>query len=198
VVRGVTSEVRTDLFSLEVPADATTVPEIAVTVRESVPAGVHTYVELPWDEIDPWACGALALAGLRLKVRTGGMVASAFPDEVSLGRAIQVSVGAELPFKLTAGLHNAVRHHDPVTGFEHHGFVNVLCATAHAVAGRGLPDIVALLAEQRVERLLGELSSLDAVAARRVRRSFVAFGTCSIDEPLNDLHQLGALQEDLR
>jgi hypothetical protein len=195
VVRLVTREARTELFSLEVPADATNLPELAATVRESVPAGVRTYVELPWAEIDPWACETLALADLRLKVRTGGTMASAFPDEVSLGRAIQASVCAGLPFKLTAGLHNAVRHRDPISGFEHHGFVNVLCATAHTLAGGSLPDIVALLAEQRADRLLGELRSLDSVAARRVRSSFVAFGTCSIDEPLNDLHQLKAIPE---
>ena len=43
----------------------------------------------------------------------------------------------ETPFKCTAGLHNAVRHRAADTGFEHHGFLNVLLATRQAFDGAG-------------------------------------------------------------
>ena len=51
-----------------------------------------------------------AEAGLRLKFRTGGLEASAFPTAEVLAGWIDAALDRETPFKCTAGLHNAVRH----------------------------------------------------------------------------------------
>ena len=67
------------------------------------------------------------------KFRTGGLAAELFPTPVELAAVICACRDRELPFKLTAGLHHAMRHTDPETGFTHHGFLNVLAATC---AGR--------------------------------------------------------------
>ena len=75
-------------------------------------------------------------AGLRLKFRTGGLEAHLFPTAEVLAAWIDAALDRETAFKCTAGLHRALRHRDPETGFEHHGFLNVLTATAAGLRGR--------------------------------------------------------------
>ena len=75
-----------------------------------------------------------AEAGLRLKFRTGGLDAAAFPSSEVLAGWIDAALDRETQFKCTAGLHRAVRHTGE-DGFEHHGFLNVLLATRRAFDG---------------------------------------------------------------
>jgi len=145
------------------------------------------YVELPhvansghWLE----AADVVAEHGLRLKFRTGGLEAELFPHPHALSRWIEAALDRETPFKCTAGLHNAVAHTDPETGFEHHGFLNVLAATEAALAGG---DVHAVLAErdpQAVAELAGKVPE-------GTRHWFTSFGSCSVLEPLEDLVNLG-------
>jgi hypothetical protein len=154
---------------------------------------VPVYVELP--NVDPsgsWleAADAVAAAELRLKFRTGGLESHLFPSPGSVATWIDVALDRETPFKCTAGLHNAVRHTDPETGFEHHGFVNVLVATRLAFDGAGPAEVSEAL-EQRDGTALAETArELDLAGARRW---FTSFGSCSVAEPLADLKELGLI-----
>jgi hypothetical protein len=98
-------------------------------------------------------------------------------------------------FKCTAGLHHAVRHTAQDTGFEHHGFLNVLLGTAAALSGADASDVTAVLADRDGVRLADQASRLDADAAAEVRGLFRSFGTCSTDEPVTDLVTLGLVSE---
>lgn len=80
------------------------------------------------------------------KFRTGGLAAELFPTPVELAAVICACRDRELPFKLTAGLHHAVRHTDPDTGLVHHGFLNVLAATLAAVGGAEPAELAGILA----------------------------------------------------
>ena len=121
------------------------------------------------------------------KFRTGGLAAELFPTPVELAAVICACRDRELPFKLTAGLHHALRHTDPETGFTHHGFLNVLVAAAIAVDGAEVADVAEVLAAT---------DALPLVEPARVRRDrsrelWVGFGSCSMIEPLTDLIRLG-------
>ena len=153
------------------------------------------YVELPLDAVDQQACRVLAAGRCRLKLRTGGTTVAAFPTETDLARAIRQVTRQRLPFKLTAGLHRAVRHRDPATGFEHHGFLNVVLATAAALAGSPTSSIASILGIRSPVIVAAAMRRLSPGTARSVRRQFESFGTCSIDEPLGDLVALGLLAE---
>ena len=151
------------------------------------------YVEIPhvgstarWLE----AADVVAERELRLKFRTGGLDAELFPHPHALGRWIAAALDRETPFKCTAGLHNAVAHTDPETGFEHHGFLNILAATEALLAGGDATDVLA-------ERDPATVAALAAKVPDSTRRWFTSFGSCSVLEPLEDLANLGLLDAGL-
>jgi hypothetical protein len=99
-----------------------------------------------------------------------------------------------LRFKLTAGLHHAVRHTDPTTGFEHHGFLNVVLAV-HAALTESDDDLAAMLAERDASVVAAAVADLDESARGLVRSRFLSLGTCSITDPVDDLRGLGLLEK---
>ena len=101
-------------------------------------------------------------------------------------------VEAELPFKATAGLHHAVRNTDPATGFEQHGFLNVLAAVDAAQRGAATAQVAALLAERDASAVAARVAGLRDRAVA-VRDAFRSFGPCSIDDPRDELTALGLL-----
>ncbi|OIV35426.1 hypothetical protein BIV57_21595 [Mangrovactinospora gilvigrisea] len=175
-------------------------PDTAAAVAaldELLPKEAAGFVELPWRSLEA-GLDALAAStspdGLRAKFRTGGTDASAFPTEAQLAGAIAGAVRRGLAFKCTAGLHHAVRRADPETGFEHHGFLNVILATAAALDDPSdTAAVAAALAERDPQAVAERIRALDGPRAAAVRGRFTSFGTCSIDEPVCDLVDLGLL-----
>jgi hypothetical protein len=127
------------------------------------------------------------------KFRTGGLAAELFPTPVELAAVICACRDRELPFKLTAGLHHAVRYTDPETGFVHHGFLNVLAAALAAASGGEVAEVAELLAAT------DPVSIIEPIRARRgqERPLWIGFGSCSIVEPVADLGQLGLIESRL-
>ena len=134
------------------------------------------------------ALDEVAAADLRLKFRTGGMSVELFPSAVDLGTAIDAALDRELPFKCTAGLHHAVRHRARDTGFEHHGFLNVLLAVRAALDGG---DVTSSLDERDPSVVVARLEGLGSDALVRARRWFTSFGCCGVSDPYDDLVALG-------
>jgi hypothetical protein len=135
----------------------------------------------------------VARHGLAAKVRCGGVEARAFPTPAQLAAFVRESVDAGLAFKATAGLHHAVRYRDPATGFDHHGFLNLLLATCRAAEGVGAPQIEAALLVDDASELAAQARAISPGISRRARSSFLAYGSCSTSEPVEDLAQLGLL-----
>ena len=134
------------------------------------------------------ALDELAAVDHRLKLRTGGLEEDTFPSPHELATCIVAALDRELRFKCTAGLHHAVRHTDPETGFDHHGFLNVLLATRASLDGAGVDDVAAVLDTRDGVALTRDL---DADALTSARRWFTSFGSCSVLDPLDDLTKLG-------
>jgi hypothetical protein len=123
------------------------------------------------------------------KFRAGGLAAELFPTPVELAAVICACRDRRLPFKLTAGLHNAVRHTDPETGFVHHGFLNVLVAAAVAVEGAEVAEVAEVLGATEP----GPLTAAGRARRDRARPLWVGFGSCSVVEPLTDLVRVGLI-----
>jgi hypothetical protein len=154
---------------------------------------VPVFVEIPRDARRRHVIEALSGTGFMAKLRTGGVRAELYPDERELAAAIASLTAAGVPFKATAGLHHAVRNTDPETGFEQHGFLNVLAATAAALDDADEAELLDLLADRDAARVGDRVRALTP----SVRDAFRSFGTCSITEPVGELVGLGLLDPGL-
>jgi len=132
------------------------------------------------------AMDELSEGGLGAKLRCGGLKPSSYPSVEAVAAFIAEACAAGVPFKATAGLHHPLRHFNPAAGVMMHGFLNVLAAAVHAPhTDRG--RLEAIVASERLE----ELDLTDETEIRRARRErFVSFGSCSFEEPLEDLRAL--------
>jgi hypothetical protein len=169
--------------------------------------GGQVFFEVPWsgpsgEHLDVLAAvRAESHRSLGAKIRCGGTVAEAFPPAEAVAEFVSGCVRRRLPFKATAGLHHPYRHLDEETGFTHHGFVNVLVASALAHGGEAAPTLVEVLSD-------GEASHFDLSASglswmgHRVGAAdlgamrtelFVGYGSCSFVEPVEDLTAIGVL-----
>jgi hypothetical protein len=136
------------------------------------------------------------------KLRTGGLVAGAFPACEDIASVIAGCRQEHLALKFTAGLHHPIRHHNDDIGVMMHGFLNVfgagLLAHTHNLS---VPEITTILAETEAtafgfdetgfawRHLKAEISTI-----RNLRsRSLCGFGSCSFSEPRDDLFGLALL-----
>ncbi|WP_083840826.1 hypothetical protein [Saccharomonospora marina] len=187
-------ESRNELLSLrmvEMPAPSDVDEVWLERVSEFVPEDVVRVVE-PRRGVG-WLDGVRKVIehGSWPKIRCGGLSSENFPsiDDV----ADFLSVVSSYPgasFKATNSLQRAVRYTDQATGFEHHGFLNVLVASARCLCGG---DVRAALACTDGESLAGEVSQFSDPAATAVRSLFTSYASASFAEPIADLKGLGLL-----
>ncbi len=197
----VATDPRLRLRAVEVPvgqdADQTSAVETVATALDNAPlAATAGYIELPLAALADQSSAASLLAivaerGYRPKLRTGGVTAAAFPTAATLAAGLSAVIERRAPFKCTAGLHHAIRHTAADTGFEHHGFLNVLLAVAAGIDGANIADLADLLSQRDPQIVVGRLAALAADLVADTRYFFTSFGTCSIDEPVADLVALG-------
>ncbi len=172
----------------------------------SEPGEVYFEIPIASDLQDRLA--AVAAAGGRAKIRTGGVSAELFPAPADLARFLKACAGEKVAFKATAGLHHAIRSEHPMTANEHgaivlmHGFLNVFLAAALAYCDRSGTDVVeAALNERQASAFAFDdggvtiqgrrLSCEDLALARR--RFALSYGSCSLDQPIDDLKMLGLI-----
>ncbi|MFK0247848.1 hypothetical protein ACIQUM_24410 [Amycolatopsis azurea] len=183
------AELPVKLDALEIAVPDGMGPDELLAAISAVTAPV--FVEIPRDDRRVPLLTALSGTGHRAKFRTGGVRADLYPDEAELAAAVRAAVEAGVPFKATAGLHHALRNTDPETGFEQHGFLNLMLATDAVLTGG---DAEAALAERDGAVVSGRLRGLEPERAVAVRAGFTSFGTCSITDPLTELAGLGLLE----
>jgi hypothetical protein len=182
------------LAGIEVP-DVAAAAHAAAAARAATAHGVDIAVEVPRTERRDEVLDALASSGGRAKLRTGGLRRELFPSPDELAATIAACVDRGVAFKCTAGLHHAVRHIDPATGFVHHGFLNILAATAAIIRGERA-QAAALLGGDDPTALTGEVRGWSGEQVTQTRSAFTSFGTCSVAEPVADLVALGLLPAD--
>lgn len=157
-------------------------------------SGLPGYVEVPASDSPEEVLDVLATVPAAAKLRTGGLEAAAFPSDAHVARFIMACVEREMAFKCTAGLHFAVRHREESHGFERQGFANILLATHAALSGASVEVVTQLLGDRDEDAVTAAVLALRCDQLRRARSLYRSFGTCSVEEPVEDLVRLGLLQ----
>jgi hypothetical protein len=141
------------------------------------------------------------LATFGYKLRTGGVTADAFPTSAQIAGALVAPATHQLPIKFTAGLHHPIRQFRDEVKTKMHGFLNVLGAAVLAAEHRWDARQTSLMLEDGDAASFSFTEDFFAwrewkvdVERLRYRRKFVtSFGSCSFDEPREDLRALGFL-----
>ncbi|MFL6551760.1 MAG: hypothetical protein ACJ8KF_03755 [Chthoniobacterales bacterium] len=141
------------------------------------------------------------MAKFGYKLRTGGVTADAFPTSAQIARALVTAATYQLPIKFTAGLHHPIQQFRDEVKTKMHGFLNVLGAAVLAAEHQWEADQTVMMLEDEDPRSFSFTDDFFMwrdwkidVEPLQYRRKFVrSFGSCSFDEPRDDLRELGFL-----
>ena len=173
-----------------------------------LPIGVDSFFEIPLSENPEPYLAVLQHKGVAAKVRTGGITAEAFPKVSQLCDCIFAFAQAQVPFKATAGLHHPLRAQHRLTyepdspSTVMHGFLNLFVLAALVYWQKiTLEEGQQLLEESSLERFQfkedgiswrdRQLNLSEIETARQ--QFFRSFGSCSFEEPIDDLKYLQLL-----
>lgn len=162
------------------------------------------YLEVPWSEAMEDSLVAIAECDqdrLCAKARTGGLEPAAFPSSDALAAFLKACNDLDLAYKLTAGLHHPIRRFDDGLQAWMHGFLNVAAAGAlgfeHDLTRSEMATILEITEREALS--FGETTlrvgswEIGVDGLDDYRGLFLAIGSCSIREPLDDLDALGLL-----
>jgi hypothetical protein len=198
----------TSIEQLEMPLPADVTAELLKAIRERLGhSDLKTFWEIKADAAERvtelLSENNAANAGRKLgfKLRTGGVAPEAFPSSAQIAIALMAAGTRGVPIKFTAGLHHPVRlFHDSVQT-KMHGFLNVLGAGVLALEHDWRQSEVIRMLEDEDANSFSFADdffswrewkiSTEAIAARR--ELVTSFGSCSFDEPRDDLRALKLL-----
>lgn len=135
------------------------------------------------------------------KMRTGGVTADAFPTSAQIAPALVAPATHQVPIKFTAGLHHPLRQYRDEVQTKMHGFLNMLGAAVLAAEHKwDAAQTTAMLDDEDVSsfKFGGEFFAwreckIDTKRLKDRRRFVTTFGSCSFDEPRDDLRALDLL-----
>jgi hypothetical protein len=135
------------------------------------------------------------------KLRTGGVTADAFPTSAQIAKVLVAAAKHRVRIKFTAGLHHPVRMFRDEVKTKMHGFLNVLGAGVLAFEhGWNEAQAAAMLDDEDAKSFSFDDKAfawrewkidIDRIEAQR--KFVTSFGSCSFDEPREDLRELKLL-----
>jgi hypothetical protein len=139
---------------------------------------------------------------LGAKLRCGGVTPEAFPTVERVATVIHHCATLDLPLKCTAGLHHPVRHQAVEPLAMMHGFLNVFGAGVLAWGNQAdLATVTECVTETDPAAFHFDETGFSwrnqhvaSSTLRQIRsQSLAGFGSCSFNEPREDLKNLGLL-----
>lgn len=136
------------------------------------------------------------------KLRTGGVAASQFPAPGLVAHCIRRCLDYKVQMKFTAGLHHPFKHFDKTIGTMMHGFINIfgagIIAMRHDISDTGIEEILNdedpgnfIFTDEYFSWKDWKIEIEDIEYARK--NLVLSFGSCSVDEPVEDLKELDLL-----
>jgi hypothetical protein len=179
-------------------------PELIEQAGNANPGTLRVFFEIPVDRDPTNLLSTISKTGKSAKVRTGGVTRGTFPAAGDITRFLDACLRAGVGFKATAGLHHPLRGLHPLTyepdsaNTVMHGFLNLLLCAAFMHDGMGPDEAGAVLSEEAAAAFKFDEEGVEwrghrlanpAIAAAR-REFAMSFGSCSFEEPLEDLKTL--------
>lgn len=176
-------------------------------IARILPENLICYFEIPSSIILTELMTAIALTKTRAKIRTGGITQEAFPPIDEIVKFMRVCIAANVPFKATAGLHHPLRCVKPLTYEENapkgtmNGFLTLFLTAAFLRQNLNHNFVHELMNETDANNFTftddGVSWKNHALSVQEVenarRKCAVSFGSCSFDEPIDDLKTLNIL-----
>jgi hypothetical protein len=163
---------------------------------------VEVFFEIPFSvDLQPYLT-VLKNTQTSAKIRTGGITIDTFPSANQLCQYILSFANAQIPFKATAGLHHLLPGNYCITyepdspSTQMHGFLNVIVLAALVYWQKITPQTSLELLQESASKNFHFTD--DAISWRNYRlniaeieearqRFFRSFGSCSFQEPVNNL-----------
>lgn len=142
------------------------------------------------------------LQEIGFKLRCGGVEPDMFPSLEQVAFTITKARGHNVPLKCTAGLHHPIRHYSDSVNTKMHGFFNVfggaMLGYAHNLSQDDLIKIIKEEDPGHFHFTDGEFQWDDlAIGKHEIAElrdvALLSFGSCSFDEPREDLRNIGLL-----
>ncbi len=177
------------------------------TALDVMPDDLFPFVEIPIDQDVRGILAVLAGSEAAAKIRTGGVQPELYPGVGAVSAFISSAAAAGVPFKATAGMHHPLPTDHPSLPVRQLGFLNVFLASAAAMAHElDAAEIETMLDIDDVSAFrwtddaatLGDVT-VSADDIEEARLSFaISYGSCSVDEPWEELESLGLLAPDTK
>ncbi|MEZ4698090.1 MAG: hypothetical protein R2832_16855 [Rhodothermales bacterium] len=164
-----------------------------------------TFIEVALDlrsaELDRWTKSAAARRTMALKARCGGVSEQDVPSSESVAAYLIACHANGCRTKFTAGLHHPIRGMHHTGSVPMHGFINVIGGAMLAGSVGDATGLSAIVSETDAAAFgFNEAGfswrghSVDETEVRRCRHEFaLSIGSCSFDEPIEDLTALNIL-----
>ena len=180
---------------------------------EMIPQMIVPAFELPRDAVfggDPRGfVAAIAGSGGVAKIRCGGVTPDLYPSSEDIARFIVACDKGDVAFKATAGLHHPIRSEHALT-YEPdsprgvmHGFINVFIGASMVRHAQGFGEAQAVELLNETDPKAFSFSDqgvawrdfeIDVAQLAQSREAFATgYGSCSFNEPTDDLEALGLL-----
>ena len=135
---------------------------------------------------------------LAVKLRTGGVKAEMFPSTEQVAFVIAACRDRDLPIKFTAGLHHPIRMYREEVQTKMHGFLNIFLAGMLAYHLKLDENMIEeILTDEKANhfiladhRLGWKQLSITTEEIKELRNVLCSFGSCSFDEPREELIEL--------
>lgn len=206
--------VKVEVFELPLP---TVIPKrelLEVIAVDTAERGLHTFCEVTvplhtdWEHYMFETLDVIAQhnaeTGIELgvKLRTGGVTADAFPSPEQMAAVLTGCRDRGIAMKFTAGLHHPIRMFREEVNTKMHGFLNVFTAGMLtyaynldvATTAEILTDETPASFSLTTKRLAWRNLMLSLSEIEHLRKTALhSYGSCSFDEPREDLQALGIL-----
>lgn len=204
------SQVSVDAFEVAVPISELTESSKAISLVQKAAdilsaAKLTPFFEAPfgdgWDERVELLISAVQKTGACFKLRTGGVTPDAFPSPKQMAWAIASVRDSGIFMKCTAGLHHPIRHYNESVQTKMYGFINVF--------GAGMLAGDQSLSQEKIQMILEDENAshflfddegfswkdlrIAISGIANARKKMISFGSCSFEEPREDLQKLNLL-----